>query len=94
MLYCFNDVWSNIQNFLTNLYVFVCVSLHCAEYLGGFDSNQYFNSVRMFDPLTRVWREVAPMNSRRCYVSVAVLGGYIYAMGGFDGHTRLRSVER
>ena len=62
--------------------------------VGGFDSNQYFNSVRSFDPTTRRWLDVAPMHSRRCYVSVAVLDGYIYAMGGFDGHTRLRTVER
>lgn len=62
--------------------------------VGGFDSNQYFNSVRCFNPMTKTWKEVAPMNSRRCYVSVAVHGGCLYAMGGFDGHTRLRSVER
>ncbi|PIK53844.1 putative kelch-like protein 10 [Apostichopus japonicus] len=62
--------------------------------VGGFDSNQYFNSVRCFNPVTKSWKEVAPMNSRRCYVSVATLGGCLYAMGGFDGHTRLRSVER
>ena len=62
--------------------------------VGGFDSNQYFNSVRCFDPLSKSWSEVAPMHSRRCYVSVAVLGGCIYAMGGFDGHTRLRTVEK
>ncbi|KAH7971945.1 hypothetical protein HPB52_004376 [Rhipicephalus sanguineus] len=30
----------------------------------------------------------------RCYVSVAVLQGQIYAMGGFDGRSRTRTVER
>ncbi|GFO21309.1 kelch-like protein 10 [Plakobranchus ocellatus] len=30
----------------------------------------------------------------RCYVSVALLEGFIYAMGGFDGHVRQNSVER
>ncbi|XP_038076365.1 kelch-like protein 10 [Patiria miniata] len=75
-------------------YMGVAVLGHNLFVIGGFDSNQYFNSVRMLEPQTRVWKEVAPMHSRRCYVSVAVLGGHIYAMGGFDGHTRLRSVER
>ena len=30
----------------------------------------------------------------RCYVSVAVLDGCIYAMGGFDGHVRQNTAER
>lgn len=30
----------------------------------------------------------------RCYVSVAVLDGKIYAMGGFDGHFRQNTAER
>lgn len=29
----------------------------------------------------------------RCYVSVTFLDGYIYALGGFDGEHRLKSVE-
>lgn len=33
------------------------------------------------------------MYERRCYVSVAVLDGLIYAIGGFDGHERLKSAE-
>lgn len=34
------------------------------------------------------------MHSRRCYVSVVELNGFIYAMGGFNGEMRLNSVER
>ena len=30
----------------------------------------------------------------RCYVSVAVHEGLIYAMGGFDGHVRQNTAER
>ena len=33
------------------------------------------------------------MHYRRCYVSVCVFNDRIYAMGGHDGHSRLRSVE-
>ncbi|XP_046894805.1 kelch-like protein 10 [Hypomesus transpacificus] len=73
---------------------------HGAAYLngfvycvGGFDSVDYFNSVRKFNPVTCTWHQVAPMHSRRCYVSVAVLGGCIYAMGGFDGYVRLNTAE-
>lgn len=33
------------------------------------------------------------MHYRRCYVSVCVLNDQIYAMGGHDGHSRLRAAE-
>ncbi|XP_065605166.1 kelch-like protein 10 [Cyrtonyx montezumae] len=62
--------------------------------IGGFDSVDYFNSVKRFDPVRKTWRQVAPMHSRRCYVSVTVLNGFIYAMGGFDGYTRLNTAEQ
>lgn len=34
------------------------------------------------------------MHSRRCYVSVTVLDGIIYALGGYDGVNRQNSAER
>lgn len=39
-------------------------------------------------------QQVAPMYERRCYVSVAVLDGLIYAIGGFNGYGRLKTAER
>ncbi|XP_043194053.1 kelch-like protein 10 [Amphibalanus amphitrite] len=62
--------------------------------IGGFDGMDYFNSCRCFNAVTKQWREVGPMNARRCYVSVGILDGYIYAMGGYDGHHRQNTVER
>uniref|UniRef100_A0A668ACE8 Kelch like family member 10 n=1 Tax=Myripristis murdjan TaxID=586833 RepID=A0A668ACE8_9TELE len=62
--------------------------------VGGFDSIDYFSSVRRFDPRTHTWHEAAPMHSCRCYVSVVTLNGCIYAMGGYDGHGRLNTAER
>ncbi|CAH2234407.1 jg21211 [Pararge aegeria aegeria] len=67
---------------------------YCIYVIGGFDGMDYFNSCRCFDAVTKAWREVAPMNARRCYVSVAVLGETIYAMGGYDGHHRQNTAER
>jgi kelch-like protein 20 len=40
------------------------------------------------------WSKVAPMTTRRLGVAVAVLGGYLYAIGGSDGQTPLNTVER
>ncbi|UYV78790.1 KLHL10, partial [Cordylochernes scorpioides] len=62
--------------------------------IGGFDGVVYFSGCRCFNAVTKTWREVAPMNSRRCYVSVAVLDDCIYAMGGFDGVHRQNTAER
>ncbi|XP_061115380.1 kelch-like protein 10 [Conger conger] len=71
------------------------VYLHGFVYcVGGYNSMEYFSSVRKYNPATLTWHEVAPMHCRRCYVSVAVLDGCIYAMGGLDGHVRLNSAER
>ncbi|XP_028258197.1 kelch-like protein 10, partial [Parambassis ranga] len=76
-------------------------AFHGAAYLsgyvycvGGFD--QVFiatNTVCRFDLSTRTWQEVAPMHYRRAHVSVTVLSGCIYAIGGYDGNTRLSSAE-
>ncbi len=60
---------------------------------GGYDGDEYFSAMTMYDPCTNVWEEKAPMYHARCYVSSAVLDGKIYAMGGFNGRTRLSSVE-
>lgn len=77
------------------------VAYHGSAYLkghvyviGGFDGTDYFNIVKRFDPLQKTWQQVAPMHSRRCYVSVTVVDNFIYAMGGFDGYMRLNTAER
>jgi len=43
---------------------------------------------------TGLWSRVANLLLPRCYVSAAVLQGKIYAMGGFDGSSRTKTVER
>ncbi|KAM6919420.1 kelch-like protein 10 [Lycodopsis pacificus] len=67
-------------------------SIYCVG--GRCNRFENFNSVSRFDVSTRTWHEAAPMYHRRCYVSVAVLGECIYAMGGFNGRSRLSSAER
>lgn len=62
--------------------------------IGGFDGNEYYNSCRCFNAVTKVWKEIAPMNFKRCYVSTAVHNDVIYAMGGYNGHRRQNSVEK
>ncbi|KAM8972338.1 kelch-like protein 10 [Pelodytes ibericus] len=62
--------------------------------VGGFDGGDYFNCVKRFDPIKKTWHQVAPMHSRRCYVSATALDNHIYTMGGFDGYIRLNTAER
>ncbi|XP_028255848.1 kelch-like protein 10, partial [Parambassis ranga] len=88
--------WLNITNLSEDPRRF-----HGAAYLGGYvycvggfpRALMVTNSVRRFDLSTQTWREVAPMHYCRSHVSVTVLNGCIYAMGGHDGHTSLRCAE-
>ena len=43
--------------------------------VGGHDGWSYLNSVERWDPATRQWSFVAPMNSQRSTVGVAALNG-------------------
>lgn len=47
-----------------------------------------------YDPKENKWTKVASMMTRRLGVAVAVLNGYLYAIGGSDGQCPLNSVER
>ncbi|XP_071451571.1 kelch-like protein 10 [Hetaerina americana] len=62
--------------------------------IGGFDGNNYFNTMRQYNPVMKTWTDRACMYTPRCYVSTCVLDGQIYALGGYDGHLRLKSGER
>lgn len=61
--------------------------------VGGFDGQNYFNSMRKLDLTNTKLTEEAPMKHRRCYVSCTTLGHEIYALGGMDGQKRLASCE-
>ncbi|CAG9855787.1 unnamed protein product [Phyllotreta striolata] len=62
--------------------------------IGGFDGNEYFNTMKCFDPVQHKWSERSCMYYPRCYVSVVVHRGKIYAMGGYNGRTRMNSAEK
>uniref|UniRef100_A0A4W4FDW7 Kelch-like protein 20 n=1 Tax=Electrophorus electricus TaxID=8005 RepID=A0A4W4FDW7_ELEEL len=49
---------------------------------------------RVYDPKENKWTRVASMSTRRLGVAVAVLGGFLYAVGGSDGTSPLNTVER
>ena len=51
---------------------------------GGLGNGRPLKSVECFDPTTRVWTTIAPMNEAREQLGLAVLGDKLYAIGG-DG---------
>ncbi|XP_037969431.2 kelch-like protein 5 isoform X1 [Plutella xylostella] len=65
---------------------------------GGRDGLKTLNTVECFDLTSLSWSTLAPMNTHRHGLGVAVLGDApnspIYAVGGHDGWIYLNSVER
>ena len=51
------------------------------------------DTVERWDPQARQWSYVASMSTARSTVGVAVLNGRLYAVGGRDGSSCLRTVE-
>ena len=59
--------------------------------VGGQDGVSCLNFVERYDPQLNKWTKVASMSTRRLGVGVAVLGGYLYAVGGSDGTSPLNT---
>lgn len=53
--------------------------------------NKQWFSFDRYDPQLNKWTKVASMSTRRLGVGVAVLGGYLYAVGGSDGTSPLNT---
>lgn len=50
-------------------------------------------SVECYNPLLDAWTPVAELSVCRNSVSIGVMDGVIYAIGGIDGSEKLKSVE-
>lgn len=63
--------------------------------IGGWSTKDHSTArVEKYDPYMDEWTEVQSMNTPRCALGVAVLGNFIYAIGGHDGFVNLKTVER
>ncbi|KAG1662861.1 Kelch-like protein 10 [Nymphon striatum] len=76
-----------------------CIAIGHSIYIiggtyGGSDGYYCSNDCFVFNTLNNSWSEISPMHVKRCYVSVAVLGDFIYAVGGVEGPNTLRTVEK
>ncbi|XP_042202816.1 kelch-like protein 18 [Callorhinchus milii] len=72
-----------------------CTSIAGLIYaVGGLNSaGDSLNVVEVFDPIANRWERCQPMGSQRSRVGVAMVNGLLYAIGGFDGQSRLSTVE-
>ena len=61
--------------------------------MGGRDDSTELSSAECFDPESNQWSPVVAMNSRRSGVGLAVVNGQLFAVGGFDGTTYLKTIE-
>ena len=55
--------------------------------------NGAVSSVMSFEPSSGEWGELASMATARMWLGMGVVGGKLYAVGGWDGSTTLSSVE-
>uniref|UniRef100_A0A8C5GT69 BACK domain-containing protein n=1 Tax=Gouania willdenowi TaxID=441366 RepID=A0A8C5GT69_GOUWI len=86
----------SLENPMTHLFLYSTVFLGRCLYIvgGGLSWKNPSNRVWRFNLVTHTWQEMSPMQeSRRC-VSVTVLKGCIYAMGGIRNLTSHRTAER
>nr|XP_057924573.1 kelch-like protein 18 isoform X2 [Doryrhamphus excisus] len=72
-----------------------CTSITGLIYaVGGLNSSgDSLNVVEVFDPIGNLWERCQPMRTARSRVGVAVVNGLLYAIGGYDGQSRLSTVE-
>lgn len=49
--------------------------------LGGYDSHSQLRTVERYNTETDTWEDVAPMNTPRSALSVAVVAGKVFALG-------------
>ncbi|KAG7273874.1 hypothetical protein CRUP_025935 [Coryphaenoides rupestris] len=72
-----------------------CTSITGLIYaVGGLNSSgDSLNIAEVFDPIGNFWERCQPMRTARSRVGVAVVNGVLYAIGGFDGQSRLSTVE-
>jgi len=62
--------------------------------VGGFNGDDFLNSVERHDPAANAWEAVAPLTLARFGAGVAALEGKLYAVGGRVEEARLRSKGR
>lgn len=59
--------------------------------VGGFNGQEVLSSAEVFDPATRQWSSLRGLRSPRSGVSLVAYRDCLYALGGFNGYSRLNT---
>lgn len=86
-----SSCWGSSTN--DRLHDILEVGLTGSTVLNLFLSGDSLNLVEVFDPVGNFWERCQPMRTARSRVGVAVVNGLLYAIGGYDGQSRLSTVE-
>ncbi|XP_067859642.1 kelch-like protein diablo isoform X1 [Heptranchias perlo] len=72
-----------------------CLFHSSTLYLAGgeFPDGSASKEMWRYDPCFDMWHEMAPMNVARSELGLAMLDGFVFAVGGWEGSSRLDSVE-
>ncbi|VDQ11297.1 unnamed protein product, partial [Trichobilharzia regenti] len=76
-------------------YVAACSLGTCVYVIGGCNRSERLNTVYFLDIAQQEegWRLLSPMHYKRGLLAACTNKGLIYVCGGFDGQSRLRSLE-
>ncbi|KAL2089219.1 hypothetical protein ACEWY4_016118 [Coilia grayii] len=69
------------------------ISLPKVMIVVGGQAPKAIRTVECYDFQEERWHQVAELPSRRCRAGVVVMGGRVYAVGGFNGSLRVRTVD-
>ncbi len=62
--------------------------------IGGFNVGSFSNIVQVYNAVNNSWSNGASMPTAREYLGVVAVNDILYAIGGFDGTTWLKTVEQ
>ena len=95
--------WKNMKTILgqTRAYHGAAVLNNQVHVFGGYvnqvqdneEHRDYCRELFVFNPNSKEWDYMSLMKEKRCYVSSAALNNQLYAIGGYNGVVRFRSVE-
>ena len=94
-VYCpVRNQWDKISDMNCSRSDFASTVYNQAIYaIGGFNGDEYLNSIEKYDVASNNWTIVGHMVTPRSGASAIAHGDKIYIIGGFDGTQRLSSVE-
>jgi len=88
------DSWSTGSPLIKGLSAYAIATFEAKLYLiGGWDGNEFVNSIFEYDSTRDTWQEVTQMITPRGYAGAAVAGGNILILGGYDGKEALSTIE-